>query len=186
MSLRRLPAALALAVLVALTAHVAGFGTSHTPGGTHGSELLGAALAAFVLLLVTAVLWIAFGRTRRLTLSEAASLLRTALPGAGSLLASAALLAIGGLAAFAGIELLEGHAPLAGWAPLLVPLCALLAALLAPLLSRPLAALGVRLAALAGDLDFGFPRLTVLAASAAPSGYPKPDRNAHRGRAPPQ
>jgi hypothetical protein len=169
-----------------MAAHVAGFGTSHTLGGTHGSDLIGATLAALVLLLVTAVLWVAFGRSRRLTRAEAAGLLGTALPNAGGLLGSAALLAAGGIAAFAGIELLEGHAPLAGWAPLLVPLCALLVAWLAPLLARRLAALGVRLAALAGDLDFGFPRLMVLAASAAPSGYAKPSRNAHRGRAPPQ
>src|SRR5579864_4242966 len=148
MSWWRLPAALALAILVALTAHEAGFGTSHTPGGTHGAELIGAALATLALLLVAAVLWVAFGRFRRLTRAEASSLLAAALPGSGNVILGAAMLTAGGLAGLAGIELLEGHAPLAGWAPFLVPLCAVVVAILARLLTVRLAALGLELAAL--------------------------------------
>ena len=183
MSLRRLPAAIALAIFVAMTAHVAGFGTSHALGGAHGSELTGAALAALALLLVAAVLLVAFAKPRHLTRSEATSLLVRALPGSGSLTAFAGLLAVGGVAAFAGLEALEGHDPLAaGWVLVLVPLIAVAVALLVRILVGRLADLGLRLAALAGDLNFAVPRLTMLAASAAPARPSHISRGVHRGR----
>ena len=185
MSLWRLPLAIALATSVALTAHLAGFGTSHALGGTRGAELAEAALTALALLFVAGVLFIAFATSRRLTRDEAVRSLTSTLP--GGFASQVAVLAFGGSIVFGGLELLEGHAPLgSGWALLLLPLAALAVALAARFAIERIAALGLKLAALAGDVSIATSRLTILVASNASPVPATVARGVRFGRAPPR
>jgi len=187
MTLWRLPLAIALATCVALMAHLAGFGTTHALGGTHGAELAEAALAALALLFLAGVLFIAFATSRRLTHVEAVRLLRSALPGPGGLASQVAVLAIGGSLVFGSLELLEGHTPVtAGWVLLLLPLAALAVALTARFLIERIAGLGLKLAALAGESAFALPRRTALAAFNAVPVTANVARGVRFGRAPPR
>jgi hypothetical protein len=124
MTLRRLPATLPLALLVAILAHALRFGGDHHLGGENGLELLWAVLAALAGLAVAAVLSSALaGAGGRRT--AAVSRLLDALPGAGRFGSMACSLALSGAAAFAALEWSEGHDPLGG--PWLVPALAFVA-----------------------------------------------------------
>ena len=102
--------AAAPALLVALTAHVAGFGSSHVLGGETGRYLFTLALAWAALLTVAGILSIAL-RTRGLGVSPraAAATLAEALPGRGGIGSLTASLAAGGYAFYLVLEALEGH-----------------------------------------------------------------------------
>lgn len=97
MPLKRLWVGLPLAVLVALIAHLAGFGSTHLPGNDHASVLFGA-----VGLTLAAFLAAAFLRPLR---SAARLSLATARPNGKAVLALAGVAAL----AFAAIELAEGR-----------------------------------------------------------------------------
>ncbi|GAC1548378.1 MAG: hypothetical protein NVS3B16_21250 [Vulcanimicrobiaceae bacterium] len=112
MALRRLLVAVPLAVLVAVLAHVAGFGFAHAPGGDHASalfELLAGSLAALLA-----------GAVYRGSVASTPTPIATKHAGRKGAVALA-VLAAGALAA---IELAEGHS-LFGSAGLL-PLLALI------------------------------------------------------------
>ena len=125
MTLRRLPATLPLALLVAILAHALRFGGDHHLGGENGSELLWATLAALGGLAVAAVLSSALGGADRGRKTAAVSRLLDALPGAGRFGSMACSLALSGAAAFGALEWTEGHDPLGG--PWLAPALALVA-----------------------------------------------------------
>lgn len=118
MPLRRLVLGVPLASLVAVLAHVAGFGYAHAPGGDHATALLSAVAAALVALLAAGFV--------RAAVAGAPEPIATNGAGNKSALALAARAAV----AFAAIEIAEGHSILAGVRPLLalVPLAFLVAA----------------------------------------------------------
>jgi hypothetical protein len=97
MTLRRLPACLALAALVGVLAHLAAFGSEHAPGGAGAPELLGGVLAALALAGLLAFLDAAL---RRSPGPVAAKLSRGY---------AVAALAAAGFASYGLIELAEGH-----------------------------------------------------------------------------
>ncbi len=103
MTARRLPVAVPLGVLVAVLAHLAGFGFGHAPGGPHATELLQVLGSALLLVLLCGF----FG-----ALLRPASVRR--LLGAKGDVSGLLLLAVTGFAAYALIELAEGHFTLAG------------------------------------------------------------------------
>jgi len=102
MTLRRLPASLALAALVGVLAHLAAFGFEHAPGGAGAPKLLGSLLAALALAGLLAFLGAALGR--------APKAIATKVPRAYGV----AALAAGGFASYGLIELAEGHLGLGG------------------------------------------------------------------------
>lgn len=103
MSLRRIAKATSLALLVAVLAHAADFGSSHEPGGPQGAALLHALWATLALLGFSTMLSGALGRRIRPGTTQGAD-------GAG-LAVSVLGLTLGGFAAFCALESLEGHAP---------------------------------------------------------------------------
>jgi len=187
MTLRRLPVAASLALLVAVLAHWAEFGTEHVLGGKHGATLLYSALAALIALALGAAFGVALGGPAAGGSSAAAARLRAALPGGGELGPFAAWLFGGALSAFAGLELLEGHAPAAAtWILPLAALAALGTAWLGRVATRWLAVAGLALAALGGELARALgPRLAPIEIRLTPAGSPG-RRGARRGRAPPR
>jgi hypothetical protein len=185
MSLARLPAAIVLASLAAILAHLAGFGTSHVMGGAHGAEFLGAILGAGALLAMLGLGRIAFAR-RRLSWREATELLSETLPFAGPPLQRAALLLAGAVAIFSGSEALEGRGfEIPAWAFLALPLAAAALAYTVRGFATWLARLGLTLRAAFADAPIAL-GLPVFTAVAAPAIVRSSDiRRAHRGRAPP-
>ncbi len=101
-TLRKIPAGLALGLLASLTAHVALYGRQHAVGGAYHALLMqisAAAALAFIALL-GAVAW---RQSRHLAGSRAlAASLRERLPGLGTVVTSAA-------AWYAGVEAIEPH-----------------------------------------------------------------------------
>lgn len=134
MPLRRLWAGLPLAVLVALLAHVAGFGFAHVPGGGHVASLLVTLAVALAALALAAFARAVFTRRSIATTTDVRK--------------SAAWLAFLGAVAFAAIELAEGHGIFdAGLRPLLTTLpLALVVALFARGADRALARVAARIA----------------------------------------
>jgi hypothetical protein len=185
MSLARLPAAIVLASLVALTAHLLGFGTSHTMGGIHGGELLAAILAAAAVLSLVGIGRIAFAR-RRLTWTEATDLLSKSLPLQGPLIIRAGLLLAGASLIFAASEALEGRGLTTSiWALFALPAAAAAAAYAARKIAGSLAGLGLALRAVIGDATLTI-ALPGLALAVVPGTSRSSDLGrAHRGRAPP-
>ena len=102
MTLRRLPAAAILALLVAVLAHVAGVGFDHAPGSAHAAALLGTLGVSLFFALAAAFC----GGALR---GRGPSIATTAASGY-----SALGLAAGGFAGYALIELFEGHLTLGG------------------------------------------------------------------------
>ncbi|HEY0799016.1 MAG TPA: hypothetical protein VGD50_07685, partial [Candidatus Baltobacteraceae bacterium] len=118
MALRRIPLLAPLAVLVALLAHTARFGSSHAFGGQYGANLIAAALAATALLLLIAPVAMGFERSPARREAPFLAALKLALG-----------LGVGGAAVYAGMEWLEGHGPgLASWADAALGISALLVA----------------------------------------------------------
>jgi len=142
MFLRRLWLGGPLGVLVAVLAHVAGFGADHVPGSVHAAELLGVLGATLALLaLAVFVRGVASGAiagvTARSAPPEFARRLRT-------LAFDSAMLTLVGALAFALIEVCEGHLAVGGSlraAFALLPV-ALGVAVLAPRAARSLHAAG--------------------------------------------
>jgi hypothetical protein len=135
MAVRRALVSAPLAVVVALLAHTARFGSSHAFGGPQGHFLIAAALAGLALLALLGplVLGLAPAR-RRATPMESAGLILN--------------LALGGAAVYSGMEWLEGHAPaLVGGTWVALGLSALLVALVALLAALGLRRLGLAIAA---------------------------------------
>jgi len=185
MSLARLPAAIVLASLVALTAHLLGFGTSHFMGGAHGAELLGAVLGAAALLAFAGLGRIAFAR-RRLTWADAMELLSRSLPLDGPLPARAGLLLAGATAIFAASEMLEGHGlATSSWAVFALPVAAAAFAHFARSLAGWLAHLGLTRRAVIGDASIAIERPNFAPLLAPALARSSDIRRAHRGRAPP-
>jgi hypothetical protein len=185
MSLRRVPGTAALALLVAVLAHIGDFGFAHALGGDRGDGILRALWAALTLLAVSAVLYGALaGRSGNRAIV-------TAMPGelfpGPNLLASLATLSLGGLAGFCGIKSLEGRAPDLGPSLFLALVAATAAvALGSRALGRWLAGLGGGLAALVAPLRPD--RLPALVRLRLPCPAHAPRsvvRGARRGRAPP-
>lgn len=119
MTLRVSWAGLPLAVLVAVLAHVAGFGSSHAPGNGHATGLLVALGLALALLVASVFLLAAAGGS-----GAARSVARPGSP------ANVLGLATLGAAVLLAIEIAEGHAALAGSLPALaalLPIAALVA-----------------------------------------------------------
>jgi hypothetical protein len=102
MSLRRLPASLALAALVGVLAHLAAFGSEHAPGGAGAPVLLGSLLAALALASLVAFLDAALRRSP--------APIATKVPRGYAVTA----LAAAGFASYGLIELAEGHLALGG------------------------------------------------------------------------
>ncbi len=175
MTLRRLGLAVPLAVLVAVLAHVVGFGAEHAPGAAHAAGLL-------------TTLGVALGLAALVTLFAAA--LRADRRDGASPQQDRWLplfLALGGAVAYGAIELAEGHTPLGGGAGALVSLvpAAALVSGLARLASRMLRLSGMALAALVPASSRRLPRF-----APAPARRPDPagtthGPGAHFGRAPP-
>jgi len=185
MTLRRLLVAAPLALLVAVLAHLAGFGTDHVLGGQHGFTLLCSALGALFALAGSATLTVALGRPR--SFGEAAQGLRGALPGAGELVPFTAWLAGGALAAFWGLELLEGHAPFASlWVVPIASLLALAVAAAARAATRWFARAGLALATLAREIALGIGPRSVRLEARSLTVHTRPRRGSRCGRAPPR
>jgi hypothetical protein len=185
MTLRRLLVTAPLALLVAVFAHLAGFGTGHELGGDHGASLISSALAALFALAGAGALAAALGRAD--SPADVAAELRRALPGSGELLPFAAWLFAGSLPAFWGLEVLEGHGPFgAGWMLPAAALAALGVALAVRLLTGWLAQAGLALAALAAAVGLAVaPRLAPLEIRSL-SAAQRLARGTRRGRAPPR
>jgi hypothetical protein len=182
MALRRALVTAPLALLVAILAHVVGFGGSHTFGGDYGQQVLALGFAGPALLALAAIVWLGLTESDRRR-GEAALL--ALLPGGGRPAVAFATLGTSALAVFAAIELLEGHAAF-GPASLLALACATaLIAISARLSARWLAAAG-SLVALAGCCA---PLATApglrLALVAAPRARSVHRCSTRRGRAPP-
>lgn len=182
MLLRRCLLGSPLALLVAILAHFAGFGSSHVLANGQGGLLLGFVAAALVVASVAAICaipgWLREGSSRE----ACAERLRGTLPGAGGWFATSALLGGGGLAMLAAIEAAEGRG-LSIW--MLVPVAAssLVVALGGYLASEGLAVAGCALSAppsaqMAPAFTYVRPAVAPFAESHRPAG-------ARRGRAPP-
>ena len=185
MTLRRLLVAAPLAMLVAVLAHVAGFGADHVLGGQQGLTLFCSALGALFALAAAATLTVARARPR--SLAEAARGLRAALPGAGELGPFAAWLFGGALAAFWGLELLEGHGPLAAlWVVPVAASLALATAVAVRATTRWLAGAGLALAALARETSLGLAPRFVRIEARGLAFQARPRCRSRRGRAPPR
>ncbi len=185
MNLRRLLVAAPLALLVAVLAHLAGFGTAHELGGEQGATLLFSALGALVALAGVAALAVALGRPA--SVGQAVRQLRDELPGSGEIGPFAAWLFGGALLSFWSLELLEGHGPLAAvWVVPVAGALALGTALAVRAVTRWLAHAGLALAALAQHVDLGiaphFARLEAYGSRIEA----RATRGSHRGRAPPR
>jgi hypothetical protein len=119
MSFRRLLVAGPLALLVAMAAHAAGFGSSHLLGGSAGADLAGVGLAWLALLAIVGIMAVALGApfragshaASRAPAGSASRALAESLPGGGNPAMLAATLALGGSAFYVALEVLEGHAP---------------------------------------------------------------------------
>ncbi|HMD03410.1 MAG TPA: hypothetical protein VKG44_10655 [Candidatus Baltobacteraceae bacterium] len=188
MTSRRLLTALPLALLVAVLAHFAGFGTSHALGGPHGEALIFATLAALTGSALLALLRSALGATGgRRSAAAAIADLRAAVPAAGEILPFSAWLLGGALTTFWALELLEGHALQSGlW---VVPVAALVALGVAGAVraaTRWLAHAGLALATLCRPGWIGATTLFFRFESAVPASCPRLAGDAHRGRAPPR
>ena len=109
MTLRRLPAALALSALVAVLVHLAAFGLEHAPGRSQAPVLLGMVAAGLVLAALVSFFEFAFGRAAGGSLRPASPIATTIAP-----VYAALGLASAGFCAFALIELAEGHLSLGG------------------------------------------------------------------------
>jgi hypothetical protein len=182
MALRRALVTAPLALLVALLAHVAGFGGGHAFGGDHGRQVLYLAVGGPALLVLAAVVWL--GLTERDRRRGERALLAL-LPGQGRFAAAFAVLGSASLALYAGVEMLEGHAPLAPASLIALACSTALIAAAARLCARWLAAAGFLLAAAEDTvLQAGAPRLR-LALAPAPRATSADLRSASRGRAPP-
>lgn len=135
MAVRRVLVSAPLAVLVALLAHTARFGSSHAFGGQHGHYVIAAALAGLVLLALVSPFVLGFTPAR----------------GQATAPASIGLflnLVLGGALVYSGMEWLEGHAPaLVGWTWAALGLSALAVAVLAFLAALGLRRLGLAIAA---------------------------------------
>jgi hypothetical protein len=145
MTLRRWLVGTPLALLVAILAHAASFGSSHGLARGYGGLLVAFLVAGLVAVASATLLAIACGGAgRSSTPSECARRLRRALPGAGSLASMAAFLGAGGLVMFAAIETLEGRG-VPAWILGPVALCSVLVAALGHLATEGLARLGLAL-----------------------------------------
>jgi hypothetical protein len=173
MAVRSVLVSAPLAVVVALLAHTARFGSSHAFGGPHGHYLVAAALAGLALLAVVSPFALGFGPAR----GQAA-------PGASAGLVLN--LTLGGTFVYSGMEWLEGHAPaLVGGTWVALGLSALLVALLALLAAAGLRRLGLAIAATLHVLARNAPRSAVILHAALPPLRLRLLPRVSRGRAPP-
>jgi hypothetical protein len=185
MSLPRVAGTAALALLVAVLAHIGDFGFAHALGGDRGDGILRALWAALALLAVSAVLYGALARRSGNRASAAAT------PGElfprPNVLASLATLLLGGFAGFCDIESLEGHAPDLGPSLVLALVAATAAvALGSRILGRWLAELGGGLAALVAPVRSDRLAAVLRLRPPCPARAPRSIvRGARRGRAPP-
>jgi hypothetical protein len=184
MALRRVLVTAPLAVLVALTAHVAGFGGDHVLGGVHAAGLLALGVGGSILLAILALGWVGLTETDA---GRAERALRAMLPARGGIFPAALVLGVSGSIVFACGELLEGHLPPVTLGSLLaITASAVVIAAVARGLARWLAAGGVALASLIplARRPSAAPARAAERADAllAP---PSQARGARRGRAPP-
>ena len=185
MNLRRLLVAAPLALLVAVLAHLAGFGTSHELGGERGVALLLSALAALGGLAGVAAFGAALGRPTGL--AGVVRQLRAALPGSGEIAPFAAVLFGGSLLAFWSLELLEGHGPLAAlWVLPVAAVFALATAWTVRAATRWLAEAGLAFAAFARDVHAGLAVLFAPLEARSVRAHARSRYGSRRGRAPPQ
>jgi hypothetical protein len=185
MNLRRLLVAAPLALLVAVLAHLAGFGTSHELGGDKGLTLLYSALAALGGLAGAAVFAAALSRPARL--ADVARRLRAILPGSGELAPFAGVLFGGSLVAFWSLELLEGHSPLTAlWVLPVAAIIALGTAWTVRAATRWLARAGLAFAAFASELHVGLALLFAPVDARYVRAHARSRGSSRRGRAPPQ
>ena len=185
MGLRRLLAASPLAVVVAVAAHVAGFGSSHALGGALGVDIARLALIWLGLVAAGGLLWAA-AWARPASLPTLASRLLAPLPGGGRFTALAATIAVGGTAVFTALEALEGHPGLPTLASLLaLAVAALMLSALVQLAARAIAGLGLTLATLA-DACVNLAAPVRVIPARARIARPNPAALLRRGRAPPR
>jgi len=109
MTLRRLPAALALSALVGVLVHLAAFGLEHAPGRSHAPALLAAVLAGLGLAALVTFIGAALARVAGGRLRPASAIATRLAP-----IYTVFGLASAGFGAFALIELAEGHLSLGG------------------------------------------------------------------------
>jgi hypothetical protein len=174
MAARRVLVSAPLAVVVALLAHTARFGSSHAFGGPHGLDLIAAALAGVVLLALVSPFVLAFTPARRQPASARAGL--------GLLLN----LTLGGAAVYSGMEWLEGHAPaLVGWTWAALGISALVVAVIAFLAAMGLRRLALAIAASLPDFAPSRARKALTLRWPPPPGRLQLLSTASRGRAPP-
>ena len=175
MCLRRLGLAVPLAFLVAILAHLAGFGADHAPGAAHAHGLL-LGLAATLGLLALATIFAGALRLERR--DKGTSPQAPWLP---------IVLAAGGFAAFGAIELVEGHAPFGGGLRALAAIgpAAVLVAKISRIAARMLRRTGAALAALAPPHSLPLPRFAATRLLRMAASRSADARGSARGRAPP-
>jgi hypothetical protein len=184
MALRRALVIAPLAILVALAAHVIGFGSEHALGGAHAGLLLAAGLVGTGLLAGAALLWLVLTQSSaRVGERELLALL----PAGGSFTAATLLLGLSGFAAFACGEALEGHFPLGTVGTALASFA--VSALIALGSRRCARWLAEGAAALTTLLVWPLEAIARLAVTIAPAPLPAASqllaRGRHDGRAPP-
>ena len=183
MALRRALVTAPLAVLVAIGAHLGGFGAEHALGGIASGGFLAIGIGGALVLGFAALAWVA---TALRDVDAGERRLLTLLPAQGGIQLAAALAGYGFLT-FAAGEALEGRSPLGTWATSLALIAtATLVAFAARRFARWLAAGAILIATiLAGERRSTAPCPAAFAAPDAPTSIPSFARGAHRGRAPP-
>ncbi len=185
MLFRRLLAASPLALVVAVAAHAAGFGSSHLLGGAYGLDVLRLALAWLGLVAVGGTIWAGLAASRQSLKANAARLL-DALPASGRFAGLALSLALGGTAIFSALEATEGHLD----APSLPSLAALglgaaAVAAFVRLAAWAIAAIGASLASLTREIVARPQAQARLTLAPARVRHADPSVALWRGRAPP-
>jgi hypothetical protein len=174
MTVRKLPAAFALAGLVGVLAHVAASGFEHAPGRGGAAELLSTVAAGLALAAALTFLRAALGRP----LSSIATRRRSGYEVPG--------LAAGGFAAYALIELAEGHLSLGGMLRAVLAVLPISVAVLALAgrLDAAAARAGTALAALISETAQGA-AVVMLRPAQVPAGRRTAVCGRRLGRAPP-
>jgi hypothetical protein len=186
MYLRRLLAAAPAALLVALAAHAAGFGSSHAAGGDAGRQIAALLLAWSAILALVGLMAAALRGRDRAGRKAAVAALALHLPGGGRFPGLFGALATGGFGLYALLEALEGHGPAGSPLALavIVPLAATIAIGLRFVVGW-IAGAGLSLSRLTRRHGTGAPAWFALVLSpTAPAAMPQP-RGTRRGRAPP-
>lgn len=184
MALRRALVTAPLAVLVAIGAHLGGFGAEHALGGMASGGFVAIGIGGALMLGVAALAWVA---TSLRDIDAGERRLLSLLPARGGIPLATALAGYGFLALAAG-EALEGRSPFGTWATTLALIVsATLVAFAARRFARWLAAGGILIATIVagerrgpGQGPIAYAETICLASLSVFA------RGAHRGRAPPR